>query len=221
MIVIGRKADTLNLLKAQITSLDRLAIDQAPPVVKELSYLLKLNKNMPERDRNTVRGILEYDKESCMNREQKKDVIETIGMVAIVASLIFLGLEVRQNTNTQERAMQMERITSYADIYLNQPVLGDIFAKVKEVDGPEPLAAAFVDRYKLTTAEAVLWSRLVSRSIWIIQAQFLSDGPSEQLGRELNGLLEYWDFRKAFELNEDGFLSPEFVDYVNSIDDER
>ena len=155
-----------------------------------------------------------------MNRDQRKDLFEAVGLIAIVASLVFLALEVRQNTKAQERAMQMERITSYADVYLSAPLLADIYAKVKAVDGSEPLAEAFVDRYELTTAEAVLWSRNVSRDIWVIQAQFLSDGPSDQLTRELKGLLQYWDFRKAFELNEDGFLSSEFIDYVDSISDE-
>jgi len=154
-----------------------------------------------------------------MNRDQRRDLVEAVGLVAIVASLVFLGLEIRQNTLTQEREMQMERVLSYADVYLNQPVLADIYAKVKEVDGLEPLAAAFVDRYQLTPAESVLWARNTSRIMWIIHAQFLSDGPSDQLERELKGLLLYPDFRMAFDLNEDSMLSPEFIEYANSISD--
>ena len=34
-----------------------------------------------------------------MNRERRKDIIEAVGLVAIVASLIFLALETRQNTD--------------------------------------------------------------------------------------------------------------------------
>ena len=33
-----------------------------------------------------------------MNREQRKDIIEAFGLIAIVASLIFLAYETRQNT---------------------------------------------------------------------------------------------------------------------------
>ena len=33
-----------------------------------------------------------------MNREQRKDIFESLGFIAIVASLIFLALETRQNT---------------------------------------------------------------------------------------------------------------------------
>ena len=34
-----------------------------------------------------------------MNREKRKDTIEAVGLAAIVASLIFLAFETRQNTN--------------------------------------------------------------------------------------------------------------------------
>ena len=34
-----------------------------------------------------------------MDRERRKETIETIGVIAIVASLVFLALETRQNTN--------------------------------------------------------------------------------------------------------------------------
>ena len=38
-----------------------------------------------------------------MNREQQKNIFETVGVVAIVASLVFLGQEIRQS-NMQARA---------------------------------------------------------------------------------------------------------------------
>jgi len=155
-----------------------------------------------------------------MNREQRKDLVEAIGLIAIVGSLVFLAMEVRQNTRVQERVMQMERITSYNDMYLNEPAIADIFAKVKKVDGPELLAAIFADRYGLSVAESVIWSRVVTRPLLVIHGQYVSDGPSDQLERELKGLMLYWDFRKAVQLNEDGFLSPEFIDYAKSIIDE-
>jgi len=64
-----------------------------------------------------------------MNREQRKDIIEALGLAAIVASLIFLAYETRQNTNAlyaqsrqaileaalQEIAMQAE----YPELSLN------------------------------------------------------------------------------------------------------
>ena len=34
-----------------------------------------------------------------MNRDHRKEVIETVGLIAVVASLVFLALEIRQNTD--------------------------------------------------------------------------------------------------------------------------
>ncbi len=44
-----------------------------------------------------------------MNREQRKDILEAVGYVAIVASLIFLALEIRQS-NVQARAAAYQAI---------------------------------------------------------------------------------------------------------------
>ena len=90
----------------------------------------------------------------------REDVALKYGHVFAV-SLVFLVFEIRQNTLTQEREMQLDRYLGLTDPYLNAPEIGAIYAKVKAVDGMEPLAGAYVDRYKLTPAEAVVWSRLV------------------------------------------------------------
>ena len=44
-----------------------------------------------------------------MNREKRKDLLEAVGLVAIVASLIFLTLEIRQS-NVQARAAAFQAI---------------------------------------------------------------------------------------------------------------
>lgn len=44
-----------------------------------------------------------------MKREQRKDIFEAVGLVAIVASLIFLALEVRQNTTALAAAAYQTR----------------------------------------------------------------------------------------------------------------
>ncbi len=44
-----------------------------------------------------------------MNREKRMDLLEAVGLVAIVASLIFLALEIRQS-NVQARAAAYQAI---------------------------------------------------------------------------------------------------------------
>lgn len=113
--------------------------------------------------------------------------------------------------------MQMERVSISMDPYFASADLARIYAKVKAVDGMEPVAETFVDRYDLTPEEAVLWSRLVSNGWHVKQVHFLTDGPSEELENEIKGLDQYPDVRIVFEANEDDALLPEFVEYVESI----
>ena len=54
-----------------------------------------------------------------MNREKRRDIFEAIGVIAIVASLIFLAIEVNQNTNAlygQTRQSVLE--TAQSELFL-------------------------------------------------------------------------------------------------------
>ena len=137
--------------------------------------------------------------------------------MAVLGGIVFLAIEIRQNTVMQERQMQIERVSGSMDPYFASGELARIYAKVKAVDGLEPVAEAFVDRYGLKPEEAVLWSRLVNSGWYVKQAHFLTDGPSAELENEILGLHQYPDVRIVFEANEDGALLPEFVEYVESI----
>jgi len=152
-----------------------------------------------------------------MKLEKWAHASEIFGSIAIVVSLIVLISEVRGNTAVQQRQMELDRTLNYTDMFLQSPELADVMAKVKAVDGAEPLAAAYMERYGLTQAEAVLWSRAVSRGLFIWHAQYVFNGPSQDLEDEIRSIHEYPDLRIAFETNEDEMLSPEFVEYVLSI----
>jgi len=155
-----------------------------------------------------------------MTLEKWAHASEVFGSIAIVISLVFLIHEVRNNTLTQERQMLEDRYSNYTDTILDSPELGDIYAKVKAIDGIEPLAGAYVERYQLTPSEAVRWARMVSRTLWMWQAQYLFSGSTEELQNEIRAVFEYPDLRLAYEINEDSLLTPAFIEYVNSIVDE-
>ena len=99
-----------------------------------------------------------------MKLEKWAHASEVFGSIAIVISLVILILEVRSNTLVQQQQMQLDRGLNFTDKYLGSPDLADVYAKVKAIDGIEPLAGAYVERYSLTPAEAVLWSRSVQRT---------------------------------------------------------
>jgi len=152
-----------------------------------------------------------------MNADNLNRWLTLVANLAVVAGIIFLALELRQNTIMQERQMEFDRITSMNAPYYSSPELARALIKTKEVDGLEPSVAEFVDRYDFTPEEAVVYSRYILDGWYKRNAHFTFFGPSENLERRLRGLMKYPDVRIVFELNEDSELTPEFVAYVKSI----
>ena len=163
-----------------------------------------------------------------MNSESRKKAFqkfavtaEIVTSLAVIISLIILIQEVRLNTSVQQRQVQLERSLNYTDKFLDPSATAEIWAKVKAIDGLEPLANEYVERYQLTPSEAVVWSRLVLRTLFIWNSDFLFDGPSESLKRDIAIIPTYPDLELAFRLNEDEMLSPEFVSWAEALLEEN
>jgi hypothetical protein len=152
-----------------------------------------------------------------MRLEQFAFIAEVTGSVAIIATLVILILEVQENTAVIERQAHMERFDRIASPYLEAGDIREVYAKVKEVDGMEPLTQRLMDRYKLNTEEAVQWARSM-HSIWAgIEADYVYLGPSPDLERFIGMLLSYPDVQLFWE-EETRLYSDEFRSYVNGID---
>lgn len=54
-----------------------------------------------------------------MTRAQWKDVIEGVGVIAIIASLVFVGIETRNSTRQSALTTQALEITAYQDLMTN------------------------------------------------------------------------------------------------------
>ena len=54
-----------------------------------------------------------------MTREQWKDALESVGIIAIIASLIFVGIETRNSTHQAALTTQALEITAYQDLNTN------------------------------------------------------------------------------------------------------
>lgn len=54
-----------------------------------------------------------------MTRQQWKDVLESLGILAIVASLVFVGIETRNSTKQAILTTQALEITAYQDLMTN------------------------------------------------------------------------------------------------------
>jgi len=152
-----------------------------------------------------------------MKLEKLALLAETIGGAAIIVSLLVLIQEVRQNTAVQNRQIQIERYLQYTDSYIDPAAARQVYAKIKAIDGLEPLAEAYVERYGLTPEEAVLWSRLVSRTFYYWQVDYDLQGESEGLATEVSFVPRYPDAMLAFEVNEDELMTPEFRAFAESV----
>ncbi len=121
------------------------------------------------------------------------EVSEIIASLAIVVTLLVLVQEIRVNTEVQDRQMQLDRFMNFTEQIIDSPQVADIWAKVKSTDGLEPLAEAYVDRYGLNPSEAVVWSRFVMRTLFIWQADFVTEGASESLESQVSIINTYPD----------------------------
>ena len=153
-----------------------------------------------------------------MDTDRLNRWLTLVANLGVIVGIVILAIEIRQNTATQELQMRMDRISGVMDPFFESPELLGVWAKVKAIDGLEPVAQKYMDRYQLTPEEAALWSRLVHRDWYVMQAQFITEGPSEDIERTIAHYYDlYPDFRIVFEANEDSALSDEFIEYVDSI----
>jgi len=139
-----------------------------------------------------------------MNLQAWAQRAEIVASCAVVITLIFLIAEVRNNTLAIERQATLDRTESLASPFLTNPELARVLAKVKKVDGAEPLTRALSERYALTAEESILWARHL-HAVWHgLEADYLYSGPSEWLDRYVKGLLLfpdgqiYWQYENAW-----------------------
>ena len=81
-----------------------------------------------------------------MTREQWKDRLEGIGFVAIIASLVFVGIETRNSTKQAALATQAMEISAYQELMDNVAELTVLVVQDAEV-------AAFLHKAYRTTDE--------------------------------------------------------------------
>ena len=100
-----------------------------------------------------------------MTREQRRDVFEFVGLVAVVGSLIFLALEIRQNTTVVSGQSINEIYDAVREIDLiafADPELTRITALT--VDELPELGATELDQYEQYVILMLeVWERAISR----------------------------------------------------------
>ena len=151
-----------------------------------------------------------------MKLEQARQWSELVASVAVAVTLVLLVTEVRANTLALERQATMERTAAFGAPFLDDTVLASIVGKIKTVDGPDRLPAAFVEQYSLTYEEATIWER----HLWILwsslEGDFLVLVEADEVTK-LIGILKSNPDNKTYLEYELGRHSAEFADYVRRV----
>jgi hypothetical protein len=97
-----------------------------------------------------------------MNWEAIGAIAEMAGAIAVVVSLIYVAIQIRDNSNTNrilQRQNATNQLAGFMDLLLLNPELAEVHDKGR--DNPEALS----------TTELVRFRRLMRRGFWYLSAQ--------------------------------------------------
>lgn len=153
-----------------------------------------------------------------MRAERVAHWVEITANLGVIVTLVVLILQVADNTRALRGQAIAERGTAFTEPFLSESMAPSVLAKIKAVDGPEPLVQAYMDRYDLTYEEGAVWTRHVL-SLWTsLEAEFAVLGTSDELRGRIQILLPFPDQMLWFEHGGPEWLStPGFRSYVESL----
>jgi hypothetical protein len=149
-----------------------------------------------------------------MKLDRWAQLAEIAASIAVVATLIILTLEIRDNTRALEGQAVRERSAALSEAYVRSPLIPSILAKVKEVDGPEPAETALMDRYDLSYEEAAIYGRFLGQILTGLEAEYLSVGPSPGLRDRIQLLFLFPDVRLNWDAGAPVVQDEKFREYV-------
>ena len=137
-----------------------------------------------------------------------------VANLAVLAGIIFLALEIQQNTSAINRQAGIERTSRIMEPYIHD--IPAIYEKVKAVDGEEPVIKAFENRYKLDTQEAVAWTAFLQTNWQAYESDFLHLGPSAELDAKVKYMWSFPDNQLLWAQLKNSF-DEEFAAHVDAL----
>lgn len=151
-----------------------------------------------------------------MNVDRAARWAEVLANFGVIVTLVVLIIQVQDNTRSLRSQAIMERGSVFTEpFFSSESLLPTTLAKIKAVDGPETMAAAYMDRYGLTYEEGVAWTRHKLAAWTSLEAEHAVFGPSPGLSDRIRILFPFPD--QQVWLNGDGLdwlSTAEFRDYV-------
>jgi len=84
--------------------------------------------------------------------------------VGVLAGIVFLGLEIQQNTKAIERDIQIQSSEVRHGQIANSDYLPSITVKLNEVQGRSSIVTQFIEEFGFTTEEANRWWRYLAQN---------------------------------------------------------
>ncbi len=131
-----------------------------------------------------------------MNREQWKDLFDIVGVVAIVASLIFLTLEIRTNTATNQIAIFQNYSANWFEMHSQVAGSRDLAALVEKAQSGVEL-----DRVEARQYRAYVWQRVTQSThmLRFYDEELISEYEARRAFRAIREQAENPRFREEIE----------------------
>ena len=158
-----------------------------------------------------------------MTREKWKDLLEGIGFVAIIASLIFVGIETRNSSHQAALTTQALEMSAYQDLIDN--ILDMNMAITQDPEVAALMRKAWRDSEPLSDLEKFRFSRAAFQRLrhgdmayFQYERGAIDEDRLRSVLRVMN--LGHPRMKEFWERNEDNFV-PAYRDYVNRLIEEE
>jgi hypothetical protein len=154
-----------------------------------------------------------------MNWEAIGAVGEILGALAVVATLVYLSVQIRQNTRMMQREAHLDLGRHVAEPLIGSPRrLAKVLGKISEKDGSrEPVTLAFMKTFDLDYEEAITFLRYLHQLWFGYEADYLFTERTEHLDRIIPAMLSFENCSLFWKYEKEWLFSPEFVAYVDSL----
>ena len=153
-----------------------------------------------------------------MTREQRRDIFEAIGLLAIVASLIFLALEVRQANLATRIAARDSASQGHID-YISNSIVPEILSVAQRKSFRDEELTE-LESAQISQFHSMRW-RHYERVFFLYQYDVISEGEwrgyKNGILRALAGSSEYWAASRRVWERDRPLLSEQFVAYVDTL----
>jgi hypothetical protein len=149
---------------------------------------------------------------------KKIDVGQMISILAnfgVIAGIVFLAMEVRQNTAALDREVALSSADTLFGQVANSDYLPEILEKVHAVQGSDPPVPDYMNTFGLSHQQAQRLSRYL-RQVWLhSQADWIYSGRDPANCITGRNLITYRDNQILFSVIRNG-LDPDYVECVES-----